>query len=292
MNSSAVNVSPSPVPDQDRVFWCVALLGFASLALPSFWDFLWGEWSSYSQGHEVLLLAAAGWLFYQKAATVRALPDQAARWAPILLLALGLLIYAFGRTQQFLRVELLSLWLILVATLACFKGWAVLRSLWFVLLFSLFVIPLPFSAVLVLTGPLKEAVSVVASTVLGWVGYPVGHVGVVITVGQYQLLVAEACAGLHSMFILEAMGLLFSNLMNYQSWVRNGLMAVLVVPVSFAANVLRVMILVVLTYHFGDGVGQGFLHDFAGLALFALALVLISAVDRLLNVALPERHRK
>ncbi len=291
MNPGAVSVPPTPVADQDRVFWLVALAGFAALALPSFWDLLWGEWSSYSQGHEVLLLAAAGWLFYQKAGAVRALPDQAVRWGPVLLLVLGLLLYAFGRTQQFLRIELLSLWLILVAMLACFKGWAVLRSLWFVLLFSLFVIPLPFALVLVVTGPLKEAVSVVASTVLGWVGYPVGHVGVVITVGQYQLLVAEACAGLHSMFILESMGLLFSNLMNYQSWVRNGLMAVLVVPVSFIANVLRVMILVVLTYHFGDGVGQGFLHDFAGLALFALALVLISGVDRLLNVLLPERHR-
>jgi exosortase len=131
----------------------------------------------------------------------------------------------------------------------------------------------------------------VASAVLGAVGYPVGHAGVVITVGQYQLLVAEACAGLHSMFILEAMGLLYCNLMNYQSWVRNALLAVLVVPLSFVANTLRVMILVVVTYHFGDGAGQGFLHHFAGLALFALALALIGGLDRVLGAVLPERLR-
>ena len=278
--------------DPDRRFWIIAGVGLATLVLPTLWDFLFGEWSSYSQGHEVLLLAAAAWLFYRQAATLAALPDRPAAWAPILLLALGLLLYAFGRTQQFLRLEILSLYFILVAVLACFKGWAVLRHIWFVLLFLLFVVPLPFSMIVVVTGPLKEAVSVVASTVLGWVGYPVGHVGVVITVGQYQLLVAEACAGLHSMFILEAMGLLYSNLMNYQSWLRNVLLAVLVVPLSFLANVLRVMILVVVTYHFGDRVGQGFLHNFAGLVLFGLALALIGGADRVLGAVLPERFRR
>ncbi|MDI1260228.1 exosortase B [Aquabacterium sp.] len=282
----------APTADPDRRFWFIAGMGLAALVLPTLWDFLFGEWSSYSQGHEVLLLGAAAWLFYRQANTIAALPDRPADWSPILILALGLTLYAFGRTQQFLRLEILSLYFVLVSVLACFKGWAVLRHIWFVLLFLLFVVPLPFSAIVVVTGPLKEAVSVVASTVLGWAGYPVGHVGVVITVGQYQLLVAEACAGLHSMFILEAMGLLYSNLMNYKSWLRNVLLAVLVVPLSFVANVLRVMILVVVTYHFGDRVGQGFLHNFAGLVLFGLALALIGGADRVLGAVLPERFRR
>jgi exosortase B len=289
-------VSDSSLPlggaDPDRRFWAIAGLGLATLVLPTLWDFLFGEWTSYSQGHELLLLMAGAWLFQRHASTIAALPDRPATWAPILILALALLAYAFGRTQQFVRVEMLSLFFILSALLACFKGWGALRHIWFVLLFLLFVVPLPFSVILLVTGPLKEAVSVVASTVLGWVGYPVGHVGVVITVGQYQLLVAEACAGLHSMFILEAMGLLYSNLMNYRSWLRNVLLAVLVVPLSFLANVLRVMILVVVTYHFGDRVGQGFLHNFAGLVLFGLALALIGGADRLLGAVLPERYRR
>lgn len=282
---------PSPQAPHDRGVWLIVLAGFMALAGPTFWDFLFGDWSAYSQGHEVLLLAATLWLLARQAGALRALPDQPARWGPMVLMGVGLLLYALGRTQQFIRIEMLSLWLVFVAVLACLKGWAALRQIWFLLLFSLFIIPLPYSAVLTLTGPLKEAVSIVASAVLGAVGYPVGHAGVVITVGQYQLLVAEACAGLHSMFILEAMGLLYSNLMNYRSWVRNVLLAVLVVPLSFVANTLRVMILVVLTYHFGDGVGQGFLHHFAGLSLFALALALIGGLDRVLGAVLPERFR-
>ena len=37
----------------------------------------------------------------------------------------------------------------------------------------------------------------------------------VITIGQYQLLVDEAVPGLQTMFTLEAMGLLYANLMQH-----------------------------------------------------------------------------
>jgi exosortase/archaeosortase family protein len=39
-----------------------------------------------------------------------------------------------------------------------------------------------------------------------------------------------------------------------------------------------------VTYHFGDAAGQGFVHDFAGMVLFMVALVLMLVVDRLLNL--------
>jgi exosortase/archaeosortase family protein len=102
---------------------------------------------------------------------------------------------------------------------------------------------------------------------------------VVLTVGPYQLLVADACAGLNSMFTLEALGLLYMNLMNYQSVKRNVFLAIAIVPISFLANIVRVMILVLVTYHFGDEAGQGFVHGFAGMVLFLVALTLILLLD-------------
>ncbi len=272
-------------------FWLVILAGWLTLAGPSFWDFLFGQWSGYSQGHELLLLSVSIWLMWRQWPALRALPDRRAGWPVLLALGLGLVGYAFGRTQEFIRIELMSLWWLSICLMVACKGWASLRLTWFVWLFALFMIPIPFSVVLMLTAPLKEAVSAVATFVLGQVGYPIGRTGVVITVGQYQLLVAEACAGLHSMFILEAMGLLYSHLVNHKSWWRNGLLAFSAIPVSFTANVIRVMILVMVTYHFGDGVGQGFVHNFAGAVLFAVALALMFVVDGLLGVLLPQRHR-
>ena len=45
----------------------------------------------------------------------------------------------------------------------------------------------------------------------------------------------------------------------------NAVMLASILPIAFAANVVRVMALVLITYHFGDAAGQGFLHGAAGL---------------------------
>jgi exosortase B len=281
----------APSASARPAFWLVLAAGWLSLALPSLWDFLFGQWSAYSNGNELLLLAVVGWLLWRKWPAVVALPDAPLSIWSCAALALGLLAYAFGRTQEFIRIEMVSMLWVGICLLVVCKGRAALRQTWFVWVFTLFLIPIPFSVVLMLTAPLKEAVSALATHILGAVGYPVGRTGVIITVGQYQLLVAEACAGLHSMFILEAMGLLYSHLVNHQSWWRNGLLAACAIPVSFCANVVRVMVLVAVTYHFGDAVGQGFVHNFAGIVLFAVALSLMAGVDALLGALLPKQHR-
>ena len=151
-------------------------------------------------------------------------------------------------------------------------------------------IPLPEALVSSVTGPLKSAVSAVATQLLFMLGYPVGRSGVMLTVGQYNLLVADACAGLNSMFTLEALGMLYMNLMNYKSVARNVTLALLLIPISFMANIIRVMILVLVTYHFGDEAGQGFVHGFAGMVLFMVALSLMLIVDKPLGWLMERRQ--
>jgi exosortase B len=287
LNRPANALAPAPASFDAFAFGLLAL-GLAALWLPTFWDLCFGIWSAQAQGHELIILAVSGWLLYRQRAALQVLPDAPTRWGSVLL-ALGLLLYAFGRSQQFLRIEMVALIVVLAALFVSFKGWASLRRAWFPLFFLLFALPLPYSLVLAITAPLKLGVSIVATQLLLWLGFPMGRSGVVMTIGQYQLLVSEACAGLQTMFTLEAMGLLYASLMNYRSWVRNASLALLVVPVAFGANVVRVMILVLVTYYFGDAAGRGFIHGFAGMVLFAVGLAFIVAADRGLGALLPER---
>ena len=152
--------------------------------------------------------------------------------------------------------------------------------------------PFPEALVATVTGPLKAAVSAVAAQLLYALGYPVSRVGVILNVGQYQLLVADACAGLNSMFTLEALGLLYMNLMKYTSVARNIVLTILVVPIAFGANIVRVMILVLVTYHFGDAAGQGFVHSFAGMVLFMVGLVFVLLTDYVLGFVFKEPTSK
>ncbi len=148
-----------------------------------------------------------------------------------------------------------------------------------------FLVPLPGFFVDALTGPLKQLVSAIAEQLLYAAGYPIARSGVVLTIGQYQLLVADACSGLNSMFSLSALGLLYLYLMRYKSWLHNGLLLASILPIAFCANIVRVMILMLVTYHFGDAAGQGLMHGFFGMVLFVIALLILFGFDSLLRLA-------
>lgn len=208
------------------------------------------------------------------------------------ILVVGLLLYIIGRSQDILIFEVGSAIWLFAAVLLLTRGSAALKALWFPLFFMLFMIPLPGSVVDTLTMPMKMAVSYVAESILFWAGYPIARTGVILQIGQYKLLVADACAGLHTLFTLEALGLLYLNIIRHDSFFRNLTLAILIVPISFTANVIRVMILTLITYHYGDEAGQGFLHGFAGMVLFLSALLLIIGVDSILQFGVRLRHSR
>lgn len=272
------------LPFDDWRPWLIILIGLAVMFVPTGIDLFTGMWASDSQGHGPIVLAIGCWLIWRKREVAFAddvcNPQHGAGWSCIVFSAV---IYAIGRSQGILIMEMGSLiWLIAGFTLLV-GGWQSLRHMLFPLFFLLFMLPLPSGIVDALTLPMKIAVSHVAESILHAVGYPIARSGVILQIGQYKLLVADACAGLHTLFTLEALGLLYLNLVRHPSLFRNIALAILIVPISFSANTIRVIVLTLITYHLGDEAGQGFLHGFAGMVLFLSALLLIIAVDSLLR---------
>ncbi len=269
---------PAPVAE-----WFPALLGLVVLLVPSYVDLARTIWASEAQAHGPIILGVAlvfFWRLHRQIDQLAARPATAG-WP---LFIFGLLLYILGRSQDILIFEVGSHIIIVASLLLIIRGWAALRAAWFPLFFMLFMIPLPGAVVDALTLPMKMAVSFVAEQILYGVGYPIARTGVILQIGQYKLLVADACAGLQTLFTLEALGLLYLNIVRHDSLFRNVALAILIIPISFTANVIRVMVLTLITYHYGDEAGQGFLHGFAGMVLFISALLLIMGVDSLLQV--------
>ena len=72
--------------------------------------------------------------------------------------------------------------------------------------------------------------------------------------------------------------------------VRNLIIMAAMLPVAFAANIVRVMVLVLVTYNLGDEAGQDFLQGFAGIILFVIGLFLF-VLDGVLGFIFPDRTR-
>ncbi|MDD5332959.1 MAG: exosortase B [Rhodoferax sp.] len=273
--------------------WLPIMIGLAVLYVPSLYGLVTGIWSSDEQMHGPIVLGISLWLLHRNwgAMEIAAQGQAGSHWGwPIFIF--GLLLYAVGRSQDILMFEIGSAVWLLLGLLLQQRGSAALKAQWFALFFMLFMIPLPGVVVDTVTMPMKMAVSYVAENILFWAGYPIGRNGVILQIGQYMLLVADACAGLHTLLTLEALGLLYLNLVRRDSFFRNVGLAILIVPISFTANVIRVMALSLITYHFGDAAGQSFLHGFAGMVLFLSALLLIISFDTALQTFEAYRNQR
>lgn len=275
--------------------WWPVVFGLLVLYVPTYWMLAHGLWNSEEQAHGPIVLVVALFLIWQRRAVFSSdagiLPTRVEVATGWTLLVIGLLAYALGRSQDILLFEVGSQIPVILGALLITLGTKAARALWFALFFLVFMIPLPGFVVDAATGPLKQYISIIAEQVLYAAGYPIARSGVTLTVGPYQLLVADACSGLHSMFSLSAMGLLYLYLMQRTSVARNLIIMAAILPIAFAANIVRVMVLVLITYHLGDEAGQGFLHGFAGIMLFVIGLLFLFVLDWVLGFIFPDRPR-
>lgn len=263
-------------------------IGMAALAIPTMASVARDSWSTEQGAHGPIVLATGIWLLMRQWRTALAIARPGKAWIGTLCLIPTLLLYAFARITNIVEIEGFAMYGVLVSVLYLVAGGAVLRLLWFPLVYLLFVFPPPDTAVAMVTQPLKIWISRAAIDLLSFLGYPIAGSGVTIQIGQYQLLVAAACAGLNSLISLSAIGLFYVYIRHNANWRYAALLMLAIVPVAILANFARVLILVLITYHFGEAMAQGFIHNFAGVTMFAISVLGIFAVDAL---ASPLRRR-
>jgi exosortase B len=265
-------------------------LGFAALFIPTLLSLAGEAWSRQEGIHGPIVLATGLWLIWRQWNDISASGKPGSLRVSLAILLPSLLLYIVARAFDFLSVEALAVIGVSIAIAYSFVGLAVLRTLWFPILYLMFLVPLPGWFVDQITAPLKQFVSSSAETLLSSAGYSVVRQGVTLYVDQYQLLVKDACAGLNSLFSLTAISLFYIYLRHNASWRYALFLLLLVVPIAVFANIMRVIILVLITHYWGEAAAQGFLHNSAGMLMFVIALLGIFAIDSAVEFALRRRH--
>jgi exosortase B len=266
----------------------VVLFGLVLLYLPTLVSLHLGVWQSPQNSQGPIILLVCAYLLWKRWPEARPVDSHGPNGATeLLVLSICVPLHAVARANDIAFVEMILLPVMLAAGVSYTYGIKAVRPLIFPLVFLLFAAPLPGTLVDALTKPLKLSVSIACEYLLSELGLPVARQGVIIFLGPYQLLVADACAGLNSMFTLEALGFIYLNIVQHASAARNSILAVLIIPISFCSNVIRVLLLAWITLEFGDQAGQGFAHSLSGIVLFLVALGLIVLTDSLIRRIFP-----
>ncbi len=264
--------------------------GLLSLIVPTLVFVAKSTWSTEQGAHGPIVLMTGIWLLWIKWPSVRDAVRPPPAWKAALLIVPLLLLYPLARITQIVEIEGYVMYATAVAVVYALVGGKVLGKLAFPLFYLAFIFPPPETVIYAITMPLKIGISEASIAFLKLFDYPIGGTGVTIQIGQYQLLVAAACSGLNSIVSLSALTIFYIYVRHGDNLRYAALLLLAVVPVAIAANFIRVLILILLTYHAGEATAQGFMHDLAGITMFATALLLIYLLDLALQRAV-RKHR-
>lgn len=284
-----VQLVPAPGWRQLSLANILLAIGVAVLVLPTMFQVAKFSWSTEQGGHGPIVLVTGIWLLWRE---LKAAPPvvRPGKLLPAIAMLVPLLaIFIVARITGVLEIEAFAMYGALIVGAYLLFGGQLLRTIWFPLVYLAFTLPPPDTVVAAVTQPIKIRISEWAVSLLHAAGYPVASSGVTIQIGQYQLLVAAACAGLNSIVTLAALCLFYVYLRHRSNFTAFLVVALAAIPVAMFSNFVRVLVLVLVTYYLGEAAAQGFVHDFAGLLMFAVALVTIFAVDQAATPFYPKR---
>lgn len=240
----------------------------------------WDEVNSY-YSHGWLIAPIVLVLLYRKRKQLAGAAVRPCRWGLAVLLP-SLLLHVLGTAWDVGFISGFSLIGVLVGLVLSLFGVEVLRLLLFPLLFLAFMVPLPALAVDTLSFRLKLLAARFAVDALSVVGLAAVREGSYIRIPTGTVVVDDVCSGLKYLISLTAFGALYA----YISPVRLGQKFVLFlvsVPISFAANVLRVTLMVLIGYFWGIETSEKwYLHDTFGFVLFAVAFIMLFVTEALI----------
>jgi len=262
---------------------CGGLL-FGALFLLIFWPtFVWmaqrfdAADSFYSHGW--LIPFATGWLVWQRR---NRLPTQrlGSFWGLALLIP-SLVVHTLATWWRLHFVSGFAMLGVVWGLVWTLWGAQMLWQLRFPLLFLLFMVPLPGILLIFISFKMKLFAAMLATHVVSWVGIPAQQAGSTIHVPGVSVIVDDACSGLRSLISLIALSILWTSLMGSGSrWWHKLTMVAASIPVALAANMVRIVVLLLLSAIYGPHIAEGFLHYGSGVVVFGVALAILAWLSK------------
>jgi exosortase len=141
-------------------------------------------------------------------------------------------------------------------------------------------IPLPQVWLIGLTFRLKMLAAQAAGGLVSLLHIPAHIAGGMVYLPNGTLTVGDECSGIHSLFSLLTLSLVFFYL-SEKNTVRRILLVAVSLPLAIVANIFRITFLISAAYVYGvEAALNGILHYGAGLALWGTAILLLLGIRR------------
>lgn len=162
--------------------------------------------------------------------------------------------------------------------IAFVAGWRWMFALALPTLYLAFCLPLWNMAITVWTNPLQVLSTKMAYHMLELTGFNPIRSDNFIYLGGYPMEVGVPCSGLKLVMALAAFTVFFMFIGNLRWW-GNAIMAALVLPLALFINGLRIMLIGVVGYNYGEAAGRQF-HDYSGYITLIICFFILFRIAR------------
>ena len=271
-------------PARSRALPVIVPVAFL-IGVAFFWTFRWmvirwDQTNSY-YSHGWLIFPASVFLLYLKRKRIASCTRRPCRWA-ILIVLPCLLLHLVATAWRVGFISGFALLGVIAGLVLLLHGKEMLRLTAFPIAFLVFMIPLPGVLIEKVSFDLKMMAAATSTWILDALGLAAIREGSYIYAPRGPVVVDDVCSGLKYLISLAAFGALYAYISALRGWLK-GLLFALAIPISFAANVLRVTLLVLVAYTWGtDATQKWYSHDLLGFVLFAVAFVMLFVAESLL----------
>jgi exosortase len=236
--------------------------------------FLWERWtmSVWHNAHGVLVPPVVGYLIYHELKRFKGSPPAASAWGFALLVP-ALLLHALDTGMHTQLLSAVSILIALPGLSLLLLGMERTRAILFPLVFLVAALPIPLGMTEQIHMQLRLIATAMTSAIVPMLGIPLYAEGTTIWLVAGPLEVSDACSGFSTLYAAGAVACLTAY--STPGWRRRLLVLGSAAPLAIAANILRIVFLVLLVAWQGPDILSTFLHPLSGMMTFALALPVI-----------------
>ncbi len=252
---------------------------------PVFYILYKERWEMIDYGHAPFILPIALFIVWLKRKLLVAVAQnsQGQFYLPgLILILIGAFLFTFGWRWDYLLIQTISLFPILLGMLSFFYGPAMIRPLIFPILYLFLLVPPPLGILDNITLPMRHFASVSSGFILKICNFPVSRSGLLLYLGDHEIFLGAPCSGFRSLITMFSLGLIYVYF-NKGKFSKNLILILSIVPLALIGNIVRVITISLLTFYFGEKVGQGFLHEFSGMVVFLIMLAGLMGLERILK---------
>jgi exosortase len=240
---------------------------------------LFDRWtmSVWQHAHGLLILPIVGYFIREELRPLSHLP-RAASAQGFLFLIPALMLHALDAGMHTQLLSAIALLFALPGLSLLLLGSARTRVILFPLAFLAFALPIPLAFTEQIHWQLRQLVTAGTSQALPLLGIPVFVEGTTLHLPGVWVEIADACSGFSTLYASVAVAALTAYSSN--SVRRRAIVLLSAAPIAIAANLVRVIALVLLVWWQGAWVLDSFLHPLSGMMTFVLALPVIFWLGR------------